>query len=69
MKLLESAKDIKTSCYIYFFIRKKFNIITNMLRATKLVIGVTMNTVSQLDLKVCEIKDIYIFIYIIYMIS
>ena len=43
MKLLESAKNLKKSCYIYFFdSKKKFNIITNMLRATKLVRGVTM---------------------------
>ena len=42
MKLLESAKDLKTSCYIYFFdSKKKFNI-TNTMRATKLVRGVPM---------------------------
>ena len=32
MKLLVSAKDLKTSCYIYFIDRKtKFDIITNVL--------------------------------------
>ena len=40
MKLLVSAKDLKTSCYIYFIdTKKKFAIITNVLRATKLVRG------------------------------
>ena len=40
MKLLVSAKDLKTSCYIYFIDKKKkFAIITNVLRATKLVRG------------------------------
>ena len=43
MKLLVSAKDLRTSCYIYFFdSKKKFNIITNTLRATRLLRGVTM---------------------------
>ena len=39
MKLLVSAKDLKTSCYIYFIDTKKIAIITNVLRATKIVRG------------------------------